>query len=140
MGSSRRMTRRLEGAPPVFVYRVVVAIRNFLIRIVRRLVPARVALFEQFSGIWITQMVYVAAKLEIADLLATGPRTAEELAVASKADRDALARVMRALVSVGIFARQPDGRFTLNRLAEPLQSDRVDSLRDIALFLGSWHS
>jgi hypothetical protein len=134
------MTRRLDGAPPLLVYRIVGAVRHFLIRIVRRLVPARVALFEQFVGVWFTQMVYVAARLKIADHLASGPKTAEELAAASQAHADSVARLMRALVSVGIFARRPDGRFELNRLSEPLLADRIGSMRDLVLFLGSTHS
>jgi hypothetical protein len=134
------MTRRLDGAPPLLVYRIVVAIRNSLVRLIRRMVPARVAFFEQFVGVWSTQMIYVAAKLRIADLLASGPQTAEALAAASHAHADSVARVMRALVSIGIFDRRRDGRFALNRLAEPLRSDHPDSMRDIALFLGSPHS
>jgi C-methyltransferase len=134
------MTRRLDGVPPLFVYRIIGAIRHFLVRILRRLVPARVALFEQFIGIFLTQMVYVAAKLKIADHLASGPKTAEELAAASQAHADSVARLMRALVSVGIFARRSDGRFELNRLSEPLRTDRIESMRDLVLFLGSTHS
>jgi C-methyltransferase len=134
------VTRRLDSVPPLLVYRVVVAIRNFLVRVVRRLVPARVALFEQFIGVWYTQMVYVAARLGIADALASGPKTVDQLAAATHAHRDSLARLLRALVSLGIFARRRDGRFALNRLAEPLRGDREDSMRDIVLFLGSRHS
>jgi len=132
--------RRLDGVPPLFIFRLVNAVRGFLVRLIRRMVPARVAMFEQFAGVWGTQMIYVAARLGIADLLATGPKTPEELAAASGAHPDSLARVLRALASIGIFARARDGRYRLNRLAETLRADGPGSMRDIVLFLGSRHS
>lgn len=134
------MTRRLDGAPPLFVFRIVVAIRNLLVRLIRRLVPARVALFEQFIGLWTTQMIYAAAKLGLADHLAAGPKTAAALAAESQAHPDAVMRLLRSLTSIGIFKRLPDGRFALNRLAATLRRDRHDSMRDIVLFAGSRHS
>jgi C-methyltransferase len=133
-------TRRLDPVPPLFVYRLILGVRNALVRLVRRMVPARVALFEQFTGVWLTQMIYAAAHLKVADHLADGPKTADELAVAVGAHGDSLARLLRSLTSVGIFARRRDGRFELNRMGETLRSDRPDSLRDIVLFLGSKHS
>jgi hypothetical protein len=122
------------------VYRVIVALRNFLLRVVRRMVPARVAMFDMFTGVWHTQMIYAAARLAIADTLASGPKTASEIAAACDADADAVGRLMRALTSVGVFARRSDGRFELNRLGLTLQSGRSDSMRDIVMFLGSRHS
>src|SRR5688572_18420943 len=99
------MTRRLDGVPPRFVYRLVMFVRGLLLRLVRRMVPARVAMFEQFTGVWHTQMLYAAACLRIADHLDGEPRTAGELATATGAQPDTVARLMRALVSTGVFAR-----------------------------------
>jgi hypothetical protein len=56
------MTRRLDGAPPVFVYRVIGAIRRSLTPSSVASSQRRVALFEQFSGIWVTQIVYAEAE------------------------------------------------------------------------------
>jgi hypothetical protein len=36
--------------------------------------PPEVALLQMLSGMWVTQAIYVAAKLGIADLLAAGPK------------------------------------------------------------------
>jgi hypothetical protein len=131
------VTRKLERPPPRFVFRAINFVRDLLLRLIRRLVPAKVVLFEQFTGVWITQMLYVAARLEIADSLAAGPKTLEELVSISGADRDPLARLLRALVSVGVFARGRDGRFRLERVGDTL---RKGEMRDIVLFLGSRHS
>ena len=72
-------------------------------------------------GYWSSQLLYVAAKLDIADRLAAGPATAAGLAAATGTDPDALYRVLRALASVGIFAQGSDERFSLNAAAEPLR-------------------
>ena len=47
--------------------------------------------------------VHVAATLRIADLIAAGSMQVDQLAAASGADRDSLHRVLRHLVSKGLF-------------------------------------
>jgi O-methyltransferase/methyltransferase family protein len=83
-----------------------------------------------------SQLVYVAAKLRIADELAGGPRTCEELAASVGASTDALCRVMRGLSAMGVFERQTDGRFALTRLSEPLRSTSDGSVRQGVVYLG----
>jgi hypothetical protein len=85
------------------------------------------------SGYWVSQLLFVAASLGIADLLAAhGPSTPEQLAKRTGAHAPALARVLRALASVGVFAEGEGGRFRLTPLAQTLRSDRPGSLRDFA--------
>jgi hypothetical protein len=83
-----------------------------------------------------TQMVYVAAKLGIADHLATGPLTADELAARVGAHPRSLYRLLRALTHVGVFAEDDDRRFRLTPTAELLRSDAPGSLRAFALSYG----
>ena len=52
--------------------------------------------------------------------LKDGSRTAEELAATVGVAAGPLYRVLRALTGIGVFAREADGRFRLNPLAEPL--------------------
>jgi hypothetical protein len=88
-----------------------------------------------FGGL-IAQAVYVAAKLGLADLLAGGPRTAEELAAASGAHPRSLARLLRALSSFEVFAERDDGRFELNALGATLRSDGPGSVRAAVIQAG----
>jgi len=61
---------------------------------------------ELMSASWVSQAVFVAAKLGIADLLADGPVKVTELASASGCtSSDGLYRVLRLLASHGIFSR-----------------------------------
>ena len=85
-------------------------------------------------GYRLSQAIYVAAKLGIADLLKGGPRDAEDLAAAAKAHGPSLYRVLRLLASEGIFEELEEGRFGLTPLAEPLRSDAGESFRARAIF------
>ena len=91
-------------------------------------------------GSLVSQAVYVAAKLGVADLLAARPRTAAELAAETGADAPSLYRILRALASVGVFSERDGGTFELTPPAEFLRSDVPGSLRDVAIFMGEeWH-
>lgn len=90
-------------------------------------------------GYWRSQAVYVAAKLRIADLLAEQPRTTKELADKTGAHERSLYRVLRALASIGIFAEEDDGRFSMTPLAEPLRSDVAGSKWAMAVMMGEEH-
>jgi len=88
------------------------------------------------SGYWISQALYVAARLGVADLLVSGPRAAAELAAECGVQPEALYRLLRALASLGIFAEIEGERFELTPLAEPLRSDHPESKRAMVLMTG----
>lgn len=98
---------------------------------------ARQVLNQMLGGSWITQGIYVAAELGIADAVADGPLTAEELAARVGADGDALYRLLRALACAGIFEEDAGGKFSLTPLAEQLRSDIPDSQRSFAIMMGA---
>ena len=84
----------------------------------------------------LSQMICVAAELGIADLLADGARTSDDLAEATQTHAGTLYRLLRALASVGIL-REEEGRlFALAELGKPLRSDAPDSVAAIAVFFG----
>jgi SAM-dependent methyltransferase len=93
------------------------------------------AMLERIAAHWQSQLVYVAAKLGIADVLVNGPLTVDEIASRVGAHAPSLKRAMRALASLGIFAADPHGRFHLNRFSQTLRSDHPESLRDFALMM-----
>ena len=87
-------------------------------------------------GLRVTQLIYVAAKLNIADQLKDGPQTAEALASSVGAHPGSLYRVLRALASMDIFSENQHSQFELTPLAETLLSDSPDSSRDSAVMWG----
>ena len=85
------------------------------------------------NGLWLSQSLGVAARLGIADQIAAGPKTSEEIAKAVGANPDATHRLMRALASIGVFREVGDGCFELTELGETLRSYVPGSLRAFAI-------
>ena len=94
---------------------------------------------RMLTGYWTTQALYVAAKLGIADLMAKGPRSAEDLAQVTTTHGPSLYRLLRGLASMGVFAEDGTGRFSLTPLAECLRSDVPGSQRALAIMSGEEH-
>ncbi|SEB25259.1 methyltransferase [Variovorax sp. YR216] len=81
-------------------------------------------------GFALSQSLRVVAELSIADLLAGGERSADELAEATRTNADALYRVMRLLASEGVFREVSHRRFVQTELSAALRSDLQSSPRD----------
>jgi hypothetical protein len=128
---------RTAGVPPVAAARVVERLRHHLYRLNQRLTPPPAAMMEMIIATWVSQAVTVAAELGLADALADGPLTIDELAAGVDADPDALRRLLRALIGRGVFRHRRDGRYELNSLARTLCSDAEASMRWAAQFYGS---
>jgi ubiquinone/menaquinone biosynthesis C-methylase UbiE len=100
--------------------------------------PPRLHLLQMITSYWTAQSIHVAAKLKLADLVKDGPKTAAELAEATRTHPPALYRLLRALSSVEIFAEDEEGRFRLTPMAECLL-DQHGSQRAVALMMGDEH-
>jgi hypothetical protein len=103
--------------------------------------PPQARLAQMATGFILSRLVYTAASLGIADYLASGPKSAVELATPTECDAVSLARFMRTLTNFGILALGDDGRFSLTPLGEPLRSDVSGSMRSSILTMGgqwSW--
>lgn len=102
--------------------------------------PPPLAMLQMISGFWVSRTIYIAAKLGLADLIAQGPRTAEDLAAQTGTHARSLYRVLRALASLGIFKEEADGRFSQTQLSETLRSEVPGSMRWAAMVeLGQEH-
>ncbi|HZZ72879.1 MAG TPA: methyltransferase [Pirellulales bacterium] len=96
-------------------------------------------LAQMITGYWLSQAVYVAAKLGLADRLAAGPQPAADLAQAVGAHPEALYRLLRALASVGVFVEEERQCFALTELGAALRQDAPNSLRPMAIMMGEEH-
>jgi hypothetical protein len=83
------------------------------------------------------QALHVVAALGIADRLAAGPATVDDLAAATGAHRPSLSRLLRMLTGVGVFCEELDGRFVLTALGGTLCSEGPESVHDWALYVGA---
>ncbi len=80
--------------------------------------------------------VHVAATLRVAEHVVAGHNEIGDLAAAAGADRDSLWRVLRHLVSKGVFAESAPGRFEVNDTARGLLDEQVLSGLDLNGFGG----
>ena len=95
------------------------------------------ALRRMMQGYQVSQALYVAATLGIADALVGGSKDVDELAQLAGANASALYRVLRLLASVGVFTEDDARHFTLTELAECLRAGAPGSLRPWILMAGA---
>ena len=102
---------------------------------------AQAALQQLTNGYWVTQIVYVAAKLGIADLLNDGAQDIEDLASATETDPRPLYRLMRALAGLGIFTETATGVFESTDMGRCLVTGSPGALRARAILNGEqWYT
>jgi hypothetical protein len=88
------------------------------------------------TAYWVSRVVHLAAELGLADHLATGPLTAEELARRTETHAPSLYRIMRTLASLGLFTEDATHKFTLTPLGAALKKGAPGSARASILTLG----
>lgn len=101
--------------------------------------PPHYMLLQMITGYWVTQALYVVAKLGVPDVLADGARPVEEVAEITGSQPDLLRRLLRALSSIGVFTEAQPGAYALTPLAAMLRSDIPNSMRPQAIMHGEEH-
>ena len=101
--------------------------------------PPQAEMRNLIAGYWVSRLIYVAAKLGLADLLKDGLRTSEDLAAAAGVHPPALYRVLRTLAGYGLFAETKGRRFKLTPLGATLRTDVPASMHGFALMLVEKH-
>jgi hypothetical protein len=103
--------------------------------------PPHAQLIQMATAQWVSRILYVAAKLGLADLLAAGPKGAEELAGPTKTHAPSLYRILRALGLLGVLTEDDKRRFSLTALGEALRTGAPGAARATVLTLASpWMS
>src|SRR5918993_2179170 len=100
------------------------------------IVPPHVQLIQMCAGGWVAAAVHGAAKLGLADQLANGPRTAEELAAQTGTHAPSLYRFLRTLANFGIVTEGDAQRFALTPLGEALKTGAPGAARSTLLAFG----
>ena len=89
------------------------------------------------EGFMTSQLLYCAVRFGVADKLAKGPMTKDELAKACEAVPERVERMMLALISSGVFALDPadSRRFVNNAVSSTLRNDHPNCM---ASLVGHW--
>ena len=98
-------------------------------------VPPAIMLRQLAHVMRASRALYAAAELGIADILAAGPMTSEEIGAKAGANGPTVRQLMRALVAHGVFEEPESGCFRLNAAGELLRRDVPGSQRAAVLFV-----
>ena len=99
--------------------------------------PPHAQLIQMGMAHWVSHIVYVAARLAVADHLAKGPMSAEQLAPLTSTHAPSLYRLMRTLASLGILTEDASRRFALTPLGEAMKTGAPGAARATILTLAS---
>ena len=99
--------------------------------------PPHLQVIQMGRAFIVSRTVYVAAKLGLADQLASGPKSAAELAGPLHVHAPSLHRLMRTLASLGILTERTEQRFALTDLGEALKTGAPGAARSTVLYSGS---
>jgi len=100
---------------------------------------ARADLFRLINGFQVSQAIFAAAALGLANLMRDGARTSDELAAATGTVPGALYRLMRTLAAVGVFRESDEGTFALTERGEYLRDDIAGTHAPMARLFGRPH-
>ena len=95
------------------------------------------------NGYLSTQLLYVAATLGIAEMVADAPLSADQLAAQTGSHASSLFRVRRALAALGMLTQDGHDRFGLSERGQRLRADLPDSVAPFLLSYGQawwWRS
>ncbi|WP_455377511.1 methyltransferase [Petrachloros mirabilis] len=99
--------------------------------------PPHAQLVQMGTAHWMSHVLYVAAKLGLADHLAKGPTAINDLAIATETHASSLGRFLRTLGHLGLVTADEVGRFMLTPLGEALKTGAPGAARAAILTLAS---
>ena len=93
-------------------------------------------LFDLIQSHRVTAVIYVAAKLGLAELLRGGPQSLAYLAEKTGADRPSLERLLTALLTIGLCKRSDETGYSLTEVGAALDGSADHSFKGWAIFEG----
>jgi hypothetical protein len=103
----------------------------------KRMTSPAFRLLQIGSAFWQSRVLDVAARLDLATVLADGPSSAADLAGKVGADPQALLRLLRMLAAMGVFDEVAPGTYRNNQLSDALRTDRPNNVRAMVLMHNS---
>jgi hypothetical protein len=99
--------------------------------------PPHAQLIQMATAHWVSQILYITAKLGLADHLGNGRKSADELAGVTGTHEPSLFRLMRTLAHLGILEQDATNHFGLTPLGEALRTGAPGSARAAVLTVAS---
>ena len=134
---SAAVSKASAKAPPRPAVLVSSALRRFFLRCADRMLPNQLALLDHAHGFAKAHILSTMAELGVADHLADGPRSAEDLAFAIGCRPDALHRLLRAAAVFDAVRLDRAGRFHATRFTDVLRADHPSTAASWCRYIGS---
>jgi hypothetical protein len=99
-------------------------------------IPPSSRMMGLINSYMVSQALHVAATLGVADLLKDGPRCADDLAMTTNTQPDALYRLLRALAAIDVLDEQANRCFALTEMGECLREDAPEPVAAWAVNIG----
>lgn len=115
----------------------VMKLANGLQKLPRKLIPPPFRILEISSAFWQSRALYVAARLDVATVLADEEMSVAEISMQVSAQPDALYRLLRMLAALDVFEEISPRFFKNNKLSSPLRRDHPACIRDMVLMHNS---
>jgi len=121
----------------VRAFQQLVKFANWIASIPSRVTPAPFRVLQIESAYWQSRGLYVATRLELADVIGDGAMSAHELATTLELHEDSLYRLLRMLASIGVFRETEPRVFANSKMSHCLRRDHVQSVRAMVLMHNS---
>jgi len=95
--------------------------------------PPYAVVLKMLTGSWVAQAVGAAARLRLADHVASGPKPLADIAGAAGVPAPSAARLLRTLASLGVFSEPTPGHYGPTPISECLRTGGQNSLRELAM-------
>eukprot|EP00400_MALV-I_sp_L67-5_P000345 gene345-939_t len=128
-----------SAPPPWPIFTKLNEVQQFFANTAKAMTPPPIQMMDLTMGFAISQTVYVAARLGIADLVVERPKTVKELAKETGADEERLRRLLNACVGFGVFnvlsgyEKSDEFHYVNSKLSATLRKDHPHSHRDFSL-------
>jgi hypothetical protein len=119
------------------LFALLAKVSGWLQNLPNRVTPPPFRLLQIGSAFWQSRVLYVAARLNLASVLGNDSLAASALAAKVSANPDALNRLLRFLVAMGIFEQVSPRHFRNNKFSDCLRDDNPHNVRAMILMHNS---
>jgi hypothetical protein len=130
-------TKSPAKAAPRLAVLAASSLRRLFLRCADLMLPSQLGILDHAHGFAKAHILSTMAELEIADHLAAGPQSAEQLADTIGCEPEALHRLLRAAAVFGAVRLDRSGRFHATRFTNVLRTGHPSAAADWCRYIGS---
>lgn len=131
------MTGFAKNSFAIKIFQKALGVASWVQKLPWKMTPPPMRLIQFGTLYWQSRVLYVAVKLDIASLLGDRQLNIEELAAKAGCHPDSLYRLLRMLISMGVFSEPVAGTIVNNEVSIFLDKNHPQSVRSMILMHNS---